>query len=459
MARIVGIDPEFGAAAAARPVRGKWLAEVVVRGRPGDPAEIAREARTPLRRAVLPAGGPQVFLRAMKLPGDLDLPAVAETVRWQVSDAAPDREIRHAVTGRLSGQWCVLVGGVPKEAARGVPAGVLDLRVAALWRGAVYLLPREERAALTVVERSPSGWRVVAGREFPEFAREVSADAEAEAQRTLLYLRAEMGEGLRIAEVGRDLPVETAAVGLALWRAVEPRFNFLVRERRALLRIPAGRYLAALAAAGAIAAALPYGAAQAYRVQAAAYVQRAEALAPDAAKADSLRAEREKLEDWAAIARAFSASPSWPLMEDLRRAAPEKVWYVSVRAGPEESPSAVARPSGTAQAAGDEVSAAARLSGTRQAAGGQAASGRGRQVQPQLPERAAVLTLEGYSLDAASVGLLRDNLEALPWCAGVRSLRAEWDEEAGAFAFRIVAGIRPPEEPAAEAAARGASGR
>jgi hypothetical protein len=146
-------------------------------------------------------------------------------------------------------------------------------------------------------------------------------------------------------------------------------------------------------------------------------------------------------------------------MEDLRRAAPEKVWYVSAKTEPEESSPAAARPSRTAQAAANEDSAAARPSGTRQAAGGQAASGRGREARPQLPERAAVLRLEGYSLDAASVGLLRDNLEALPWCAGVRSLSAEWDGEAGAFAFKIAAGIRPPEEPAAKPAARKASGR
>lgn len=454
--RVVGVDAELGIAAAARAGRGGVSVEVAARSPGAGAADLARAARAREKSVVLALGGPQVFLRTMRLPGDLDRKAIAETVRWQLADVVPDRVVRHCVTGKANGHWCVVVGGVPKDAARGLKAGVLDLRVAALWRGALHFLGPESGGPVAVVERAPSGYRVAAGRGFLEFAREVAADSDAELQRTLLYCRSELGEDLRTLYVGQELPEETVAVGLALHYFAEPRFNFLVRERAALAGIAgiaAGRRFLKIAAAGAVLALLPHVAAYGYRVQAAEYARRADALAPQVKKYESLKAEREKYEDWVAIVESFAASPSWPIMEDIRHAVPEKCWLTSVRTERPSQPAAQGRApaaSGGSPAGAGQTGGAGQVGSGGAAAGSDAAQAKKAPAQPaqQLPDRPSGITVEGYSLDAASVGLLRDNLEALPWSGGVTAVSAKWDDQVGAYSFKVAVAVKQPGEKA-----------
>lgn len=445
MARLrAGIDAELGIVAVARPSRSGAKAEVVLRaGGGGEPPALAGEARVPLRAAVLCLGGPQVFLRMLRLPGELDRRAVAEAVRWQVAEVVADRVLRHVVTGRAGDQWCVLVGGVPPAAARGLKCAALDLRAAALWRGAVHLLGGSPGGPVAVVEVSPSGGRVVAGREFLGFAREFGADSGAELQRTLVYCRSEFGDDLRVLRVGEDLPEETVALGLALHAHLEPRFNFLVRERLNLAGLAADRRPLRALAAALVLASLPHLAAFGYGAQAAEYARRAAALEPQVKKCAALRAEREKYEDWAAIVKAFSVSPAWPLMDDLRKAVPASCWLTAARtAGPQKQ-----------QQQGGQQPAQQQQQQKPQAQ--QKLQPAQQQQQPSLPERAASLEVEGCSLDVASVGLFKDNLEALPWCGGVTSVSVKWDDKAGAFAFKLTAAVRQPQE----ARAPGAKGR
>jgi hypothetical protein len=439
--------------------------EVVARSPGANAADLARAARAPEKAVVLGLGGPQVFLRTMRLPGDLDRKAIAETVKWQLADVVPDRVVRHSVTGKVNDHWCVVVGGVPKDATRGVRAGALDLRVAALWRGALHFLGAEVGGPVAVVERAPSGYRVAAGRGFLEFAREVAGDTDAELQRTLLYCRSELGEDLRTLYVGQELPEETVAVGLALHYYAEPRFNFLVKERAALAGISGiavGKRFLKIAAAGTVLALLPHVAAYGYRVQAAEYARRADALAPQVKKYASLRAEREKYEDWAAIVESFATSPSWPLMEDIRHAVPAKCWLTSVRterpaqggarAQKSPAPAAGGKIGNAGQGGGAEKPGSAGQVGGTENPGNTTQSTQAKktpdQAAQQLPDRPTGVVLEGYSLDAASVGLLRDNLEALPWCGGVAAVSAKWDDQMGAYSFKVAVTVRQPDEKA-----------
>jgi hypothetical protein len=446
--RAAGIDVETGIVAVARSSRGGVSVEVAARSPGSDEEGLIRAARVPERAAVTALGGPQVFLRTMRLPGDLDSRAIADTVRWQLADVAPDRVIRHSVTGKVNDHWCVVVGGVPKEAARGIKAGALDLRVAALWRGAVHFLGEAGAGPVAVVEQTASGYRVAGGRGFLEFAREITGDAEAELQRTLLYCRSEMGEDLRTLYVGQELPEETVAVGLALHYFAEPRFNFLVKERAALAGIAGiavGKRFLKIAAAGAVLALLPHVAAYGYRVQAAEYLRRADALAPQVKKYASLKAEREKYEDWAAIVDSFAVTPAWPLMEDIRRAVPSRCWLTSIKTEqPAKTPGSPQKSPAPASP-GNEPGASGQTAGGANAGGaaqGTAAKKAPAQPASTLPDRPAGVTLEGYSLDAASVGLLRDNLESLPWCGGVTSVSARWDDQTGAYSFKIAAAVK-----------------
>lgn len=435
MPRAIGIDSELGIVAEAR----KSGVEVVLRSENNDPASLAKEAGVPLKSAALAVGGPQVFLRVLDLPGDLDRQAVAEAVKWQVAEVMSDRLTRHAVTGKIGDQWCVLVGSVPSEVGR-QKAAVLDLRVAALWRGVLHFLG-ELDAPVAVIEVSPSGGRVVAGKDFLAFAREIGGDQEAELQRTLLYCRSRLGEGLRVFRVGEDLPEETVAVGLAL-RNTEPRFNFLVKERPSLTGIAVSGRTVRLLAAAFVLALLPHAAAFAYKMQAAEYTKKADLLAPQAQRCAALRAERQKYEDWIAIVRAFSTSPAWPLMEDLRQAVPASCWLTSAVAEPApKTAQGVPQPApqGNQQAQPTNTNQPPQQSGqpaTPASQNGQNAS---------LPDRAGKLTLEGYSKDAASVGLFKDNLEALPWCGGVSSLSLKWDDKVGAFSFKLTAAVKQPQ--------------
>lgn len=425
MARAIGIDAERGIVAAARAVRGDLRAETILRSKARDPEELAKEARVSLRSAVLGVGGSQTFLRVLDLPGDLDRRAVAEAVKWQIAEAVGDRLTRHAIAGKLNGQWCVLVGSLPLEAARR-KAAALDLRAAALWRGAVHFLGKPE-VPIAVVEVSSSGGRVAAGKEFLSFARELGGEQEVELQRTLLYCRSRLGEDLRVFHVGEDLPEEIVAVGLALHRHLEPRFNFLVRERPSLAGLAVSKRAIRGLTAACVLAFLPHLAAFGYKTQAAEYARKTDLLASQAQKCAALRTERQKYEDWTAIVQAFSTSPAWPLMEDLRQATPVFCWLTSAVTEAEQPQQAAQPPQGRK---------------AQQPAQGKQAQ----KKQVPLPERTAKLLLEGYSKDAASVGLFEDNLEALPWCGGVSDAAAEWDDETDAYHFELAAAVKRPQE-------------
>lgn len=455
--RVVGVDAEFGIAAVARASRNGIVVEVAVRSPGADIESLARAAHAPEKSVVLGLGGPNVFLRTMRLPGDLDRKAIAETVKWQLADVVPDRVIRHCVTGKVNDHWCVVVGGVPKETVHGLKAGTLDLRVAALWRGAIHFLGKIEDGPMVIVEQTASGCRVVGGRNFLEFAREITGDSDAELQRTLLYCRSELGEDLRVLYVGRDLPEETVAVGLALHYHAEPRFNFLVKEKLMLANLTIGKRFLRFAAVGAVLALLPYVVAYGYRIQTSEYVRRINALAPQVEKYAFLKAEREKYEDWIAIVDSFTTSPAWPLMDDIRHAVPTKCWLTSLKTErPAQTPAQRGSPPATAENTSNDIG---QNDGTEKSGNtGQSDSGKsGNTVQntqvkrvstqtaSQLPARASKVVLEGYSLDAASVGLLRDNLEALPWCDGIVSVSVRWDDQIGAYSFKVVAAVKQPD--------------
>lgn len=405
-----GIDTEFGIVAVAKTTRKGTSIEVIRSTPKFSLEELMEQAGVKPRQAVIGLGGPGVFLRMMKVPGDLDEKGISETVKWQFVDVIPDRIIKHFVTGKMNNQWYVLVGGVLKEAVTGSKIGILDLRIAALWRGALHYLNKEPNTPIAVIEKTTSGYRVAAGRSFLEVVREIPSDSESELQRTLIYCRTEISDDIQIFYVGKELPEETTAVGLALHHVSAPRLNFLIKEKRQLPSFPAGKQLLKIAAAGTLLALLPYIAIYSYDRQIKEYDYKVLEFQPAVEKVTKLRAEREKYQDWAAIVESFKVEPIYPLMKDIRNAIPKSCWFTSITTEYQEKETDKKKP----------ASKAAEL----------------------LPKRANLITFEGYSLDAASVGLFKDNILKYEWAENVLSLSIKWDDQIKAYLFTMKVSIK-----------------
>lgn len=449
--QVAGIDIELGIVAVALATRsGISSVEVITRSPGAGIADLVKVARVPEKATVIGIGGHQVFLRTMKLPGDLDSKSIAETVKWQLADVVPDRIVRHYVTGKLNDSWCVIVGGVSRETVREIKTGVVDLRVAALWRGATHLVGKENSGPMAIVEHTPSGYRVAAGRGFLEFAREISSNAEAELERTLLYCRSELNEGdkLRILHVGRELPDETVAIGLALHYHAEPRFNFLVKERTTitwLADVATGKRFWKVVAVGTALALLPYLATYGYRIQTSEYKKRTAAMITEVKKYETLKAEREKYEDWIAIVESFATSPAWPIINDMRYAVPSKCWLTSLKTERPQKNTTPEKPSSSGGAE-DMDSGSGQVGGSGNSSQSVQIKKTSSRTTQQIPDRPSSIIVEGYSLDVTSVGLLRDNLEALPWCGGITEVSVKLDEQVNAYSFRISMTVKQQKE-------------
>lgn len=416
---------------ARRNKKGTLDVRVVLRAPGKGFDELVSEAHVRPASSAVALAGSNILLRVLRLPVELDERAALEAARWQVADAAAGRAARYALSGRSpDGSWCVVAAAAPADEVTSLSAGVVDLRVLALWRGAVHLLGGESH--LVVVEVTSDGGRVVAGRGLPEFAREVAAGSDADLQRTLMYVRSELGD-LRLARVGEELPEETVAVGLALHRFSGPSVNF--RGKASLKGLGkrwsslAGRDLIRVTAIALVLAALPHALAAGYSLQAGELEKKAASLKPQAEACARTTAEREKYEDWVAIVKSFSTRPAWPQVEDVRRAVPEKVWLTLYSAEIVQQQPVVRQGGGN--------------QGTIPSPGQQQAKPVPKQAA-QLPPVPGLLKLEGYSLDLASVGLFRDNLEKLPWCGGVSVKQVEWDDKLGAHKFSMEVTVNYP---------------
>lgn len=421
--KVAGIDTDKGCAAISK-VSGSDVTVEVFKDFMGKSLdEIIKDLHVIERTVVVGIGGSQTYMKIMKLPADLDNRAVAETIKWQLTDIVGDRIVRHYITGKTSEYLCTLVGGVNKDEVQHVRAGVIDLRVAALWRGAMHFLKEDNNGPKVVVEKSNSGCRIVGGNGFLSFARELADDSDAEIQRTLLYCRSELGENIKVYYVGSDLPDETTAVGLSLHYYSEPRFNFLVKEKRSLNGIAIGSQFLKIAAASFILALLPYIAVLGYGIQTNIYTKRTDALAPQVQRYNTLKNECKKYQDWAVITESFKVSPGYPYMEDIRHAVPSKCWLTAMNAvSTDKNASGTSTNNAQASNAGSGTAA--------------------KNAQTKIIDKASQIDLEGYSLDAASVGLMRDNLAALPWCSEVKAVSLQWDDKVGAYKFKLSVGIK-----------------
>ncbi|NHM28141.1 hypothetical protein G7K71_14360 [Desulfofundulus sp. TPOSR] len=435
-------------------------AEAEPRPNPADTAlALLENLDAPEVPVVVGLAGEDVMVKTLRLPGDIGQSGIPDAVRWQFTDAPEGSIVRFAVLGQFpGGQYEVLAAAAPetlvKEKAvplRDAGARLLatDLRVCALWRAAKFLAGQEERS-LAAVEVSPSGARVACGRDRLEFAREITGEnLEFEVRRTLGYYQSQYGAGeVAVVRFGPSGEVEDArfatALGLALWPFAEPKLDFLPKKMRKARRIPEGASVFPGIKAWTVAAGLffalaaPYAYALACGVQARSLEREAAALAPKVAEVREIRAERKKLEDWTGIVESFDPVPLAPILSDVRYAAPSKVWLTGLELTPEKDESSAPRKVQKDPAVntdGENPEEALKQNGQPKPAAGQIR-------ELELPPEPSRMRLEGFSLDAASVGLFRDNLTALPWCERVESLKVEYDEKAGAYRFEMTARVK-----------------
>jgi hypothetical protein len=459
-----GLDLETGRAVLIRnsPAGPEIIAraEVEPRPNPGDTALALLEGLdAPNAPVVVGLAGEGVMVKTLRLPGSIKPGDLSEAVRWQFTDAPEGSIVRFAVLGQSpGGQYEVLAAAAPetlvKEKAvplRDAGARLLaaDLRVCALWRAAKFLAGKEERP-LSAVEVSPSGGRVACGRDRLEFAREITGEnLEFEVRRTLGYYQSQYGAGeVAVVRFGPSEDVEdarfAAALGLALWPFAEPKLDFLSKKMRKARRIPEGASVFpgvkvwAVAVGVFLVLAVPYIYALACGVQARSLEREAAALAPKAAEVQKVRAERQKFEEWIGIVESFDPVPLAPILSDVRYAAPSKVWLTGLELAPEKDESSALRKvqkDPAVNTGGENPEETLKQNGQPKPAAGQIR-------ESELPLRPSRARVEGFSLDAASVGLFRDNLTALPWCERVESLKVEYDEKASAYRFEMTARVK-----------------
>lgn len=439
-----GIDLEGGRAVLVKggPEGLEVVAEAEVALRPdlGDTVlALLEELGVPNAPVVLGLAGEGVMVKSLRLPGDIKPSGIPDAVRWQFMDTLEGFLVRFAMLGKApDGQHEVLAAAVPEDlvkekAAPLVNAGVrllaADLRVCALWRAAKKITDSEGKA-LAAVEVSHSGARIACGRERLEFAREITGEnLEFEIRRTLGYYQSQYDTG-EVTVVRFGSPGESgdarfaAALGLALYPFVEPKLDFLPKKMRKARRVSSGavipRRLKVWAAAVGVAFVLatPYIYAAACGAQVRSLEREISALAPKVAEVQKIRTERMKLEEWVGIVESFSPAPLVPVLEDTRYAVPHQVWLTELELVPEQN---------------------TRSADKQKISQGQTEFEAGQAQESELPPKPSVLHLEGFSKDAASVGLFRDNLVALPWCAGVEALKVEYDDNIEAYCFELIA--------------------
>lgn len=477
----IGLDIETGRAVLVRnsPDRPEVVRKAEVEPRP-DPVDttlaLLEGLGSPDVPVVVGLAGENVMVKILRLPKNIKQGDLFEAVRWQFADAPEGSVVRSVMLGEIPGGVGtslpvdneVLAAAMPEVLVKervvllrdaGVRLLAADLRVCALWRAAKFLAGQEERS-LAAVEVTSSGARVACGRGGKlKFAREITGEnLEFEVRRTLGYYQSQYSAGeVAVVRFGPSEEVEdarfAAALGLALWPFTEPKLDFLPKKMRKTRRIPEGTSLfpgikvwAAVAGVFLVLAA-PCVYALACGFQARSLEREAAALAPKVAEVQKVRAERQKFEKWIGIVESFNSAPLAPILGDVRYATPLKVWLTGLELTPEQSKSSAPRkPPQKDSATGIDRKSSEKS--PKQS--GQLKPATGQSQEPELPLEPSWVRLEGFSLDAASVGLFRDNLAALPWCEGVESLKVEYDDKTGAYRFELTARVKGDETDAGE---------
>lgn len=419
--------------------------------------------------AVLGLGGERVLVRPLRLPPALTPDEIREAVKWQLVDLGEGYATSFTVLGRSTQSIDVLAAAVQEDYlqqylapfAVGLRLVAVDLRVCALWRAVTLTYPAVSESALAVVENTPSGARVLIGREYLEFAREIPAGGNVafEVRRTLSYYRTQYGADVtRLLLVGVEPvpgleaeaatleegllgPEYTAALGLALYPFRGPGVNFLpgqagqvkAGDTSTLLRLPRAAKLAGVAAVFGLAAfAALHGLAAYYAAESRALDHYIIELKPVAEEAARVRAQTLLLKEWTGVVREFikGVPARSTVLDDVRRALPREAWLTKLELAPAQA-AAGNKPISTGPTAGQNRSNPAAASGRRRPG-----------PEAQLPPVPEWLRAEGYALSVAAVGAFRDNVAVLPHFAAVKVSRVQWDADLGAYAFTVEAKMK-----------------
>lgn len=385
--------------------------------------------------------GQKTMLKSLRFREDSirekDIP---EAVRWQFKDIEEDVLVRHCITGRnVFGSWLVVAAAAPQKQIDALAnkvfrfgfkeEPVIDLRVLALWRGVKYFRPENGDTAMIVLEESPSGARIVAGRDCLEFAREiVGNNIEFEIRRTITHYKQEFTNKADILVVGEDLPENVVAIGMAIYPFVKPGVDFLSGGKRSIAlskgTLPTKKNLLAIGGTALVWLAIvtgPWAVSSWWSVQATIMENRMVSIRPALAQVDAIMKQTQTIQQWNAVLESFTPLPTTLKINDLRYALPDGCWLTVLETEGQQG-----------QEAQNKQPAQQKPAGQNDV----------QQNTVTLPPAPSGFKIEGYSNSVNAIAAYRDNLSKLPWTMNPKVVSVAADETLGAYKFILSVGVK-----------------
>lgn len=419
-----------------------------------------RRIRVKLAKGIIPVCAvTNVLLKPLKLHSDIKLRDIPESVKWQFRDMDDNFIVHHCITGKTVNNWWLVITGavapkmVEQLTNKTIKFGldnpcVVDLRIFALWRGVKHLHPNSENALLAIEETS-AGARVVAGRNNLEFAREISGDnMDFEIQSTINHYKAEFTDQVEVVNVGRELPENIAALGMALYPFVTPGVNYNgVSKARAVLSrdvlelfgltkrrllLYGGLFLVWL---GLIFS--PCLASWWFNNKISAIHRDIAGLNTSLAESNSIAKEINTIDKWCLVLQSFKPLQTSLQLDDLRYALPQGVWITGLKSTestviPQQANKPVDKPVDVNNP--DHIPAEAKQVPTVQTQQTQSNSS---EIQTKLPALPGGFQINGYAADSVSIAAARDNFSKLPWVENARVASMEYKDSVYEYTITI----------------------
>lgn len=413
-----------------------------------------RRIKVKLAKGIIPVCAvTNVLLKPLKLHQEIKLRDIPESVKWQFRDMDDNLMVRHCITGKtVNNWWLVITGAVAPKMVEQLTNKIIkfgldnpcvvDLRIFALWRGVKHLHPNSD--ALLAIEETSAGARVVAGRNNLEFAREISGDnIDFEIQSTINHYKAEFTDQVEVITVGRELPENITALGMALYPFVTPGVNYngvskaqavLSREVLELfgltkkrLLIYGGLFLIWL---GLIFT--PCLAAWWLNSKASAIQRDIVGLSTSMSESNSITKEISTINKWCQVLQSFNPLQTSLQLDDLRYALPQGVWMTQLRSiDPIDIPQQVNKPVVVNKP--DQIPAEVKQVPTVQAQSNSS------ETPVKLPSLPGGFQISGYAADSVNIAAARDNFSKLPWVENARVVSIEYKDSVYEYIITITA--------------------
>lgn len=401
MKACIGIDYEFNSVVVAKSMdKHNTDIDLIVRESLPFMDTVRRIDYVPDEKTLAVSGlsGQDVIIKPIKFPGKTKARDITDGVKNIFQDTKP----RYVQVGRGDDSTLVIAASAPDAAVNRLTGQIsrfglecpcaVDLRVLALWRGAKYFDPSP--SARIIIEETPGGARIVAGRETLEFAREINGDnLEFGLRQSIASYKSDFTDRAEIFIVGEQLPADLAAVGMSLFPFMEPKLDFASANKKGI------RWNKKLILAGAMVWLLiisaPWAMAHYWDSQSQAVQKNLTTLTPSLVQANKLAQKTKDIQSWTSILKSFRPTEVSLEINDIRYALPQNAWLTGIEST-------------------------------------------GSKAQSTLPSAITGFDLTGYADSMDSIAAFRDNLSVIPWVQNSQLVSSSWDKEIQSYKFDIL---------------------